>query len=199
MEGLGKIFNVIFKRKLLFVIPLAVFIVFVFLGAILPKEQEKFFYSDSTVNIFIVSLSYGGKISKLLLNRIFADIFCLVLFYITSYSIFLMPLNLLIIAYKGYVLGAIMIAIISNFGFTGVMLFFFGVLIQNIISLFALIVMTSASFYNKILSPKCNSSLKSDMLKVFLLSGVLIILSVIVQLISIMLFLRPFNYSFDIV
>lgn len=196
IKSIRTVLRLISKRKILSIITVAVFLVFVILGAVLPKGQEKFFYCESTVNIFVVSLSPGGKISKLFLNRLFADCFCLLIFYFTSYAIFLMPINFLIIAYKGYVLGAIFISLISNFGFTGIMLFIFGVLIQNLIALFALVIMTISSFNNKTAFSDCNLKIKNYLLYVFLFSATLIVISVIAQFIFVLLFLRPLNYSF---
>lgn len=196
MSDIRYIFKCLLERKIFLAFLCFIFAVFIILGVFLPKEQEVFFYSDNTVNIFIVSLAPYGNPLKLIVNRLFADLFCLTVFFVTSFmGIALLPVNFLIIAYKGYVAGAIFSALLQNFGFTGIMLYVFVVFVQVAISFISLTIMTVMPIVLKARKRACCGI---DATKVYLFCAILIVLSVIVQILFIVLFLRPSAFSFSL-
>lgn len=167
------------------------------MGAVLPFKNEKTLFCESTVNLMITSFSNEKGWYGIVVNRLFVDLFCLAIFVITAVNFYLTIINLFLIFYKGYVIGAIMVAMISNFGFTGVITFILIILIQSLISNFALICFSVIANY-------CQERNRCDRRKFdikFLIipaviGFVIILLGIILQLGFLALFIRPFNYRF---
>ncbi len=197
MTFLTKYFNILKRYKIQLIVISASYFLGVILGMWLPSFKEKLFFGESTVNLFISCLLKGGKVSNLFLNRLFTDIFCLIIFYLTSINIYLVSVNILILIYRGYILGAIMISLIGNYGLTGFMLFFLVVFLQNIITTFILAVFTTLSIYYLKHKNNCKNILKGDGLLPALIVGFIgIIAGVLIQILVLLMFLRPMNYYF---
>ena len=197
MTFLTKYFNILKRYKIQLIVISASYFLGVILGMWLPSFKEKLFFGESTVNLFISCLLKGGKVSNLFLNRLFTDIFCLIIFYLTSINIYLVSVNILILIYRGYILGAIMISLIGNYGLTGFMLFFLVVFLQNIITTFILAVFTTLSIYYSKHKKNYKNILKGDGLLPALIVGFIgIIAGVLIQILVLLMFLRPMNYYF---
>lgn len=195
MKFLNHYLKVIERSKIQIILLSATFLCGLILGIALPSFQEKLFFSENTVNIFVNSLISGGKVSAVFFNRLFVDIFCLGIFYIASFNIFLISINVVIILYRGYVVGAILVALLTNFGFTGFMLFITVVFLQSLISTAPLIFFTII-IIDRFKMIKCKSKSKYDLLTPLIISFILIIVGILVQIVMLLFFLRPMNYCF---
>lgn len=187
---------VIFKSKIIIFILVLAMILGVILGVCLPKKLEKLFFCENTVILFTNVFSSHGNFKSIILNRLFVDIFSLAIFIITSISFGLIVVNIFILFYRGYVMGALMIAMVSNFGFSGLLAFVFIIFLQNLLSNFALIFYTAVSNYCLKKSKKCKDEYRiRDTLPALLFSFTIIIIGILFVFLIVMLFLRPFNYS----
>ncbi len=195
MKFLSKYLKVIERSKIQLILLSVAFFGGIILGAILPSFEEKIFFSDNTVNLFVNSLISGGKVSAVFLNRLFVDIFCLGIFYIASFNIFLISINVIIIMYRGYVIGALFVALISNFGITGFMLYIAVVLLQSLISTASLIFFTLV-IIDRFKVKKCKPNFQYDLLTPLVIAFIVIILSILLQVVMLLMFLRPMNYCF---
>ncbi len=195
MKFLTKYLKVIERSKIQLILLSVAFFCGIILGAILPSFEEKVFFSENTVNLFLNSLISGGKVSAVFLNRLFVDIFCLGIFYIASLNIFLISINVIIIMYRGYVIGALLVALLSNFGVTGLMLYIAVVFLQSLISTASLIFFTLV-IIDRFKVKKCKPKCQYDLLAPLIIAFAIIILSILVQVIMLLVFLRPMNYCF---
>lgn len=188
-KGLSDCFN---KRKTLIVIFASIYLVGIILGGILPKQFEKDYFYDNALELFVNTLFNGGNPFTLILNRLFVDIFCLILFYVLSISCYLLFANAFVIFYKGYLLGAIAIALISGFGFTGFVLFLLVVFIENVISTSALIFLTVMPCdFKRNKNKRIDQSRRLDY---FLIACAVTVMGIFLQILTLFLFLRPMNY-----
>lgn len=184
------------RRKILVIILCGFYLAGIILGVVLPKYNEKEFFTHNVISIFSQSIMSGGKVSVLVSNRLFADTFCLFVIYIASMLVFLLPINVFLIFYKGYIQGAVMAGLISCFGMTGFLLYIFVVFSQSLISSFAMILMTVCGFdFHK---RKCKNDVKSfDYLtSEAIICFLLIVVSLVIQVLMLIIFLKPINYSF---
>lgn len=197
MQKISSYIEVIKKRKVTFIIFIVCFFVGVILGAVLPYKNEKTLFCESTVNLMITSLSNDKGRYGIVLNRLFVDLFCLAIFVITALNFYLTIINLFLIFYKGYVLGAVMVAMIGNFGLTGVITFILIILIQSLISNFALISFSVISNYYQERNG-CGKRKNGFSLLIIpaVITFLLILFGILLQFMFLALFIRPFNYRF---
>lgn len=184
------------QNKILVILLLGCYLASIIFGVMLPNFNEKDFFRQNAFQIFYQSLTVGGKISSLILNRLFSDIFCLLVIYVLSVSVLFLPINFFLIIYRGYVQGAVMAGLVCCFGITGIMLYIFVVFLQSAVSTFALILMTVCTY--DLHKEKCKRNVKffdyltGDVIICFLI----IILSLVSQVLLLLLFLKPMNYVF---
>ncbi len=184
------------KSKLIIFTLIFAMMLGVVLGACLPKKFEKLFFGENTVVLFTNAFSSCGNFKSIILNRLFVDMFSLAIFLITSISFGLIVVNVFILFYRGYIMGAVMIAMISNFGFSGLLAFLFIIFLQNLLSNLALIFYTSVSNYYLRKSKQCKVEYKiKDTLPALFISFSLIVMGIVFVFLIVILFLRPFNYS----
>lgn len=181
------------RNKLLIIIFFSAYTLGIILGVILPKVGEKNYFLKTVVNLFSSALQKKGNTASIFLSRIFTDLFTLILFYILSISKFLIVANGFILFYRGYVLGAVSVALFSIFGVMGLALFISVVLTQNLISSAVLVVFSAFCFDAKN-NRFCNKIKGDERLIYLVFAFVLILLSVLLQIIILFLFLRPINY-----
>lgn len=181
------------RNKLLIIILFSAYTLGIILGVILPKVGEKNYFLKTVVNLFSSALQKKGNTASIFLSRIFTDLFTLILFYILSISKFLIVANGFILFYRGYVLGAVSVALFSIFGVMGLALFISVVLTQNLISSAVLVVFSAFCFDAKN-NRFCNKIKGDERLIYLVFAFVLILLSVLLQIIILFLFLRPINY-----
>lgn len=189
-----KVFLSDLKRNKLFIIILfSAYLLGIIVGVILPKTGEKNYFLKTVVNLFSSALLKNGNTASIFLSRLFTDLFTLILFYILSISKFLVFANGFVLFYRGYVLGAVSVALFATFGVTGLALFISVVLSQNLISSAVLIVFTAFCFDVKN-NDFCKKLKRDERLIYLIFAFLLILLSVLLQIIVLFLFLRPINY-----
>lgn len=181
------------RNKLLIIILFSAYLLGIIVGVILPKSGEKNYFLKTVVNLFSSALLKNGNTASIFLSRLFTDLFTLILFYILSISKFLVFANGLVLFYRGYVLGAVSVALFATFGVTGLALFISVVLSQNLISSAVLIVFTAFCFDVKN-NDFCKKIKRDERLIYLIFAFILILLSVLLQIIVLFLFLRPINY-----
>lgn len=192
MKQLKGLLGSLNKRKVLLVIFASIYFVGIILGRIIPTTLERNYYLDNAVKIFINTLLGGGSPFTLILNRLFTDLFCLILFYVFSVSCYLVVCNGFVIFYKGYLTGAVMVAFISGFGFTGLVLFLLVVFLENLISTSALIILTVLPLdFTKTRKEKIVCDNRLDIL---LFACVITVLGILLQILMLFIFFRPMNY-----
>lgn len=180
-----------------FIVFVLCFFIGLILGTLLPFKNEKALFCESTVNLMITSFSNGKGRYGIVLNRTFVDLFCLAIFVVTAVNFYLSVVNLFLIFYRGYVVGAIMVAMIGNFGFTGAITFILIILIQSLISNIGLIGFSVITNYY---AERNRRDKKKINFKFLIIPAVIIfsiiILGILLQLGFLAFFIRPFNYRF---
>jgi hypothetical protein len=171
----------------------ALFILGLILGLFLGSGgiyTEEFFSNSISFTIEIIAgrVSFGGVFFRgLLINlQYFA------LFFIFSFSVYLLPLHYLFITYKGYVFGAAIVVFTRALGIGGFSAVFLLVLPQQLILLFFLCLF-SAHITPALCRLKTPFSDFWGLCKLCLIFYLFSLFNIIVELLLIYAIIKPFN------
>lgn len=196
MHFIRKYLNVILSQKINIVLITLAYIIGIVLGLTVPTFNEKLMFGSNTVKLFLSSFSAGGRVSSVVFNRVFTDIFCYAIFVIASLAFPLIVVDYFVTLYRGYIVGAIGLMLISNFGLSGLVLFIVVIFLQNIISTIALILMSCISIYNYRIKKQYKSNNPNYLKETAIISAAIIVLGIIIEVLLLLLFIRPMNYCF---
>ncbi len=196
MKPIQRYIDKLKQNKILVILLSGCFLAGMIFGVILPNFNEKDFFRQNAFNIVCQSLTSGGKVSALVFNRLFSDIFCLLVIYVLGTTLVFLPVNFFLVIYRGYIQGAVMSGLLSCFGITGIILYLFIVFLQSVISTFALILMTICAY--DLHKKKCKRKIKVfDYLTCeVIICFLIVVLSLVLQVLLLLLFLKPMNYTF---
>lgn len=181
------------RNKKLLLLFAALFVLGFILGLFLGRGgiyTEEFFADSITFTIEIIAgkVSFGGVFFRML----FINFQYFALFFIFSFSVYLLPLHHLFITYKGYVFGAAIVVFTKTLGIGGFSAVLLLVLPQQLILLFCLCLYSA-----HITSPLCRFKTPFNdfpgLCKLCLFFYLLSLFNIIVELLLIYAIIKPFN------
>lgn len=197
LEGVYKRYKSIVESKKWQAITLiVVYIIGIILGLIFFSEREKVLFCDNTIDFLVYALCKSSSPISLFFTRVLNSLWVFVFFSLTALTVYLCPLHYVIVAYRGYVLGAASIIFITNFKITGIVLFIFCVFLQNLITTLSLILYSTISckLAKSFLSCK-KFNYKSYASTCLIFYGISII-GALFELIMLVFIFRPLNFYF---
>lgn len=197
MDGIIKRLRCIMQsQKILLIVFACCYVIGLILGIVFFSEAEKVFFAKNVVDFLVCTLSKEGNVGGLLLLRILNSLALFVVFALFLLCSWLIPFPALIVVYRGYVLGAALVAFLSGFGITGAVLFVFCVFLQNVITTVALIVFTAvACDFIKKARKLCNLNIK-DYVLALIIAFLISVIGALVEFILLSLIFRPLNFYF---
>ncbi|MBQ2713225.1 MAG: hypothetical protein IJF71_07595 [Clostridia bacterium] len=82
--------------------------------------REKLFIYEYSSGYVSLIFHPDTSISTLILKRVFGNFQFFLLLFALSFSIFLSPLQVLFLVYRGFIVGAVSISIVAEYGFVGI-------------------------------------------------------------------------------
>ncbi len=194
MRNLSSYLKIVKKEKTYFFIICSMFVIGLIFGFVFPKQGEKTFFTTNAIELFITLFTNEGNVFLYVLSQFFSNFFYLAIFTICSFSLILLPIQFLLILYKGYISGALFLALVADFGISGLILYIFAVLLQSLIICVAFsIFSTLAKFSLK--NCREDSDKKTNLLIVgFVFCAMVILLSSILLFLTVSVFLKPLNF-----
>ncbi len=184
-----------FEKKLfLYILQGAALIIGIILGATVNITPFIYrYYATNAQNYYSLVMYANSSCTSVLFERIASNLGYFIIYFVLGLAGALFAVSLLITAYRGYVLGLVAGIFASQFGLTGILIFVFLVMIQNLI--------TSAALCFAII---LGSELKKICCKDFIanyavICAALYIVSLVGALIEALilgLLLRPLNFYF---
>ncbi|MBR1867696.1 MAG: hypothetical protein IJ800_03850 [Clostridia bacterium] len=188
--------NVIKYEIKYLIVAMAIYLVFIIIGIIcfLNSQADSVFYGfafDYYIKIFDCQTS---PIS-LLFTRLLNNLGYILVFFALGFVIYTYPLKLLIIAYRGAIIGSVSIVFINLYGFNGFIVFMTVVLPQNIITTLGLCVFSLLNLY-QITDVKCNG----NNIKVFAENAAIgfafCFIGALYEFLILVILIRPMNFYF---
>ncbi len=188
-----KIKKDVFSHKYFYLSFLCVYLLAIIVGIVFSSEIERFFLTNNIIEFYKNVLTQEGNLTGLIFSRFFSDIMLFALFFALSFCTFLLPINYIIIFYRGYILGLTAGLFLSILSVSGVMLYIFAVFIPNIISSVCLTFFSIECFYVRKKNCKSNTN---KCLNYLILSFLISLIGLIIEMVFIIFFLRPINFYF---
>lgn len=185
----------IIKKRLYLPIIFAVALVSGFVFGIIFKDNTGYFYfSENVIAFYVNALTGYGSLGGLSFGCLFTDICLYGIFFLLSFSLFLLPLQFVVVFYRGYVLGGVAVCMITCFSVSGFMLFFFACLIRSLCSLIGLAAYATLAFDLSLCKKRKDLIYKKLVALGFCFLCALV--GIIAQLVAISFFLRPVSKNF---
>ncbi len=181
------------KNYTIFIIGAVFYLLGAVLAFIIKSENILSFYEGIALNFYEQILVPSVSPIKFLIKRVLNLILLYVLILVFSLTKFSLYLNFIFVLYKGFVLSVSLKCLFLCFNFSGVLIFIFLSFIQNVITVFSIIlvvVLLRLKDYDK----RCN--FKSYYIKSILFSFIIAILGIIIEFILLVCIIRPFNFYF---
>lgn len=161
-------------------------------GIFIDKDGVLFGYcTNNAQNYYCMIMFQENSAFSLFFSHMAASAGYFAIFFLFGITIFLYPLTLIVHFYRGYVFGGALVAFYSLFGAQGLVICLFTVVPLNIITTFALILVSPCSELCK-----CNDRKKficSHGTNVILLF-IIAVLGGIIELLFLVLLLRPMSF-----
>lgn len=167
----------------------------ILLGIFLSGGKERALLTNNVIDFFVMVYSKDGSVTNLLLIRMFSAFGVLLLFYATSFVVYTYCGHFLVIFYRGYVLGAVSVTFLIGFKVSGVILFIFCVLLQNVICSFGLMLFSTIMFDYLKCCKRISHYFKRHLIA-FLFCFLICLLSALIEFLMLVCLLRPLNFYF---
>lgn len=190
-EFFKKILVLIKKAKFYIVIAIIFYIIGCILALILNKQGDEILLYDNVLNNYLVVFDKEISLFSFSFKRLFAYLGVGILVFLSSLTIWLIPINCLIFLYQGYILISSFSAFLSAFALSGVLLFFFVALPCSVLRFLGFNLLQSLN-YN--LLCECKSFKNRQYLSNILVAFMFIVIAFIWELIVIGIILRPLNF-----
>lgn len=193
--SLKRYWSIILSRKILSIILCLCYIAGLLLGLFLTSEGEKILFSQNVIDFTISALGKDSSTFTLFFLTTFSAIGMIVLVSIFGLSNWLVPFQMVVVIYRGYILGACAMVFVLNFKLTGIILFSFAVLVQNVVVTLGLIFLIVFAFDMTKDVFKCANS-RLNYLYAILLTLVICIIGCLIEMLVLTFVLRPMNFYF---
>ena len=180
----GKIFLFVFA---------ATYLIGILVGALFTTDLAAAVLSKSAVDFYIKALGNGGNVFSLAASALFADAVLLIVFYLCSFSVFLIVIDLLFVFYRAYIVASVFSAFFTLFGVGGVFLYVFCVFLRNFLSFAALAYFASSVYVDLKGKCKCVAAVRKTSL---IVCGAVMLAATLIEIVILCLILRPINLSF---
>lgn len=188
--------NILQKRQNYALVLLALFVVGFCIGALFCSNFEGSLLSKNAVEFYILALKKDSSVISLLFSRILFSLASFALFFGAGLLIFLYPIHFVVITYRGYILGACFVVFVSQFGLTGIVLFLFGVFLQNVITTLALTLFSVVALdYLKTKKRGCGNNFY-NYLVLLVATFLLSVAGCVAECVILGLIIRPLNFYF---
>ena len=178
------------KKNLNFlIIFFSLFIFGIILGAIFKSEIEKEFFYSNTLKSYIKIFDTDQSLFKNAINKLFVYFIITVIFCVTSISIWLLPIQCLLLIYHGFIFSFLICDLITIFSFSGIIVCIFIIIPVYLIRVLSLVIISLFSINNY----KCKKHNFSALLQVFLIAFTLCIIACIFELFIVGCIIRPLN------
>lgn len=191
---LKKYLDILKARRVIAIIFAALFCLGLIVGIITKNGSGGFWLGENVSAFYVNSLTDFGSVTSVFFGCFFTDLSLYALFFILSVSVYLLPVEILVIFYRGYVSGAVLSTLAAYFSFGGIMLYIFAVLVRCLFSTAGLVFYAVISLHEN-LSKRKNSCAYSR-LGLLLACFSLAVIGNILQLLSLIFFLKPLNKNF---
>lgn len=183
----------VISHKYFYISFFAVYILAIIIGVIFSSSLERFFLTQNVIEFYKNVLTKKGNLTELIFSRLFSDLIQFAIFFGLSFVVFLLPINYILIFYRGYILGVTAGLFITVLSVSGIMLYIFAVLIPNIITTVCLIFLSTECFYIK--KKKCKNHI-NRCINYLVFSWGLSLVGLIIEILFVLCFLRPLNFNF---
>ncbi|MBO4262160.1 MAG: hypothetical protein J5903_00040 [Clostridia bacterium] len=179
------------------IIPAILYILGIVVGIVyfFSRQDDAVFYGGVT-EYYLKILDPCANPLSVLLTRIFVNAGYIVIVFVLSFVIFTYPLQLLIIIYRGAIIGVVGGVFFKAYGFYGGTVYLFVVLPQNIVVTFGLAIAGLLDFAHMIDRKNCG---KPDV-KVFaencIIGYCICFLGALYEFIVLLVMIRPLNFYF---
>ncbi len=187
--------GIIEKRKNYIFIIICTYAIGLLLGIFITHGSERAMFTNNAVDFFVLVYSKDGNIMKLFLVRIFSGAGFLALFYALSLIGLSNGFHHVLIFYRGYVLGAVAVTFVLTFKVSGVVLFLFCIMTQNMLLSLGLTIFSAIMRENQ----KCGKCKIKDFryhLIAIIICMIICLISALFELVMLFCILRPLNFYF---
>lgn len=182
------------KKFVLLLVSSIAFIAGVVVGLFIDKNSSLFGYCTyNAENYYCLIMFKENNAATTFFIHALSGFGYFAIFFVFGTTIFLFPLSVAVTAYRGYIFGGALVAFASIYGAQGVIIFLFTLFPQNIILTLALIFVSPCAELFKCSGKKkffINHSINT------LILFVVSILGGLVELLLLVLLLRPMNFLF---
>ena len=182
------------KQSKIFLIAFgALYLVGIILGVFFSPIAQKFVLGESVVNFYFNALSKNGRIFSLIFSVVLSDVFFLLLFYLCSFTVYTVAIDLALVLYRGYIVAGVSFLFIKIFGISGAFLYVLCVLIHNVIVTLSL--SAFASIMAKLLKSRAKKAkdMRNDLI---IVSTAAALSAIIIEIFLLVFVLRPLNSTF---
>ena len=193
---LKKKLNVIKYELRFLIIALAVYAAFIIVGIIcfINSQNDSFFYGF-TFDYYIKIFDAHSSPFSLLFTRLLNSVGYILIFFALGFVVYTYPLKLLIIAYRGAIIGSVGVVFLNLYGFNGFIIYITVVFPQNLIATIGLCVFSVLNLY-QITDVKCHG----DNLKVFAVNALIgftfCFVGALYEFLVLIILIRPMNFYF---
>ena len=182
--------NTVNKRFILLTLFVGCYAVGLILGFVLqPTEFMYNYYCDNAQNYYSIVMFADSSAFSIFFNRIISNFGYYLIFFCLALVPALIPINIFIVIYRGFVAGYTIIIFNGLFGLTGVLISCFIILLQNLITTITLIIYSITPFKKMKLNV-------SSILIYGLILYFLSLLGAVFEVVILCLLLRPINFYF---
>lgn len=166
-------------------------------GIFCDKESDIYvIFGAYTENYFLLVFGSLEKTFGIFLIRLSCNIGYFILAFITGLSVWLIPVNILIFIYRGFVLGLSMIISVRFFSTSGLVVFLFLIFPQHIITSACLVLSGVCCVENQKSKKSCSFCKKNDYWKCVLTFFLLSLIGAIFEFLILALLIRPLHFYF---
>lgn len=191
-----EVINLFFRKKWYFIACIIIFLFSTMLGIILKKPiLIADFYRDYCENYICIVFSKGGNVFFLFGMRILCNVLFLLPVCLSAFHFILIPVPVLLLAYRGFVLGIEIFVLVSCYSFQGIAVVFLLIVPQNFI-------LAATICFLSVFTGKCEREFRAVKslcvfrahLPILLIFLLVVVAAAILELLLILLFFKPFTW-----
>ncbi len=186
----------ILKKQVKFAVISGIFYILGIIIGIIYFKKKTFdgVFFKSVFDFYRRTFDMSTKPIYTFLLRLLIDFGYIIIVFVLGLSAYLSPLNLLVIGYRGAIVGCVGCVFLSLYGFNGGAVFFAVVLPQNFIVSLAIIISAVLNLHTNMYAKKCDK--KKDIFINCIVGYIIMIVGAVYELLITMILLRPLNFYF---
>lgn len=186
------------RKTVLLLFEFAAFAVGIVLGvAIRPTGFIYNYYSLNAERYFYIAMGGGSSAFSVLLSRMLTNLGYYLVFFGLSFSALLLPCQVLITIFRGYILSLSLTVFTLHFGVTGVLIGVFLVVLQNLITSTSIILFSVSTFDCRNKAVKTSAvKMATKRLRYAVFFYALSLVGALIEFLILSLLLRPMSFYF---